>query len=195
LITLLHVARRGAAIAWLCLAVPAFAQDAAPPKPLRAATLNDLYSDETLVDARISPSGRYVAAVVRREKDDVLVVFDLVANDRKVIQRVGFDEAGKALILYMVSIRWKSDDTLLLRLRVRPEDALNFYTVSSSRLAKLGDRLFALERSTGKAIALLGDNRNAALEGAFNLGEVRSLLSSSAASARCSSRSHGPRLR
>ena len=176
-----HVARHCAAFALLCFSALVFAQDAAPApdtpaKPLRPATLNDLYGDETLVDTCISPSGRYVGAIVRRAKDDVLVVFDLTTGERKVIQRVGFDEAGKALILYMVSVQWKTDDKLLLRLRVRPEDALNFYTVSSARIGKLGDRLFAVERSNGKAVALLGDNRNAALEGAFNLGEVRSLL-------------------
>jgi dienelactone hydrolase len=175
------MARRFAAIALLCVLAPCFAQSPAPAPdtpatPLRPATLDDLYAELTLVDTAISISGRYVAAVVRREKDDVLVVFDLTTGDRKIIQRVGFDEAGKALVLYMVSVEWKTDDKLLLRLRVRPEDMLNFYTVSSSKIAKLGDRLFAVDRASGKAVALLGDNRNAALEGAFNLGEVRSLL-------------------
>jgi dienelactone hydrolase len=154
--------------------LPARAQE--PPTRLRPATLDDLYGELTLVDAAISPSGQYVAAIARLEKADVLVVFDLVTGGRKVVQKVGFDEAGKALLLYMLTVQWKTNDKLLLRLRIRPEDPLNFYTVSSARIAKLGDRLFSIDRATGKAVALLGDNRNAALEGAFNLGDIRSIL-------------------
>jgi dienelactone hydrolase len=179
---LLLRARRSAAIVLCsfflanCFAQgPAQAQDASA-KPLRPATLDDLYGELNLVDSAISPNGQYVAAIARLDKGDVLVVFDLVNGGRKVVQKVEFNEAGKGLLLYMLTVDWKTDDKLMLRLRVRPEDMLNFYTVSSARIAKLGDRLFAIERATGKAVALLGDNRNAALEGAFDLGDIRSLL-------------------
>jgi dipeptidyl aminopeptidase/acylaminoacyl peptidase len=79
-------------------------------------------------------------------------------------------------MIYMTTVLWKTDDKLLVRSRVRPEDANNFFTVSESKIAKLGDRLFSVDRATGKAIQLLGDNHNAALEGAFNLGAVKSML-------------------
>ncbi len=174
--SLLRAVRRSAALLLVCLASPSFAQNAEPPRDLRPPTLDELYSELSLVDTAISPGGRYVAAIVRRQKDDILVVFDLTTNERKILQRVGFDEAGKELMLYMVTVVWKTDDKLLLRLRVRPEDALNFFTVSSARISKLGDRLFSIDRTNGKALALLGDNRGSALEGAFNLGDVKSLL-------------------
>jgi dipeptidyl aminopeptidase/acylaminoacyl peptidase len=163
------------AIVLVCLSLPGLAQDGSATRPERAPSLDDLFSELNVVDAAISTSGRYVAAVVRLEKADVLVVFDLTTGTRKVVQRVGFAEAGKNLLLHMVSVDWKSDDRMLLRLRVRPEDVLNFYTVSSARIAKLGDRLFSVDRD-GKAVPLLGDNRNSALEGAFNLGDIRAKL-------------------
>jgi dipeptidyl aminopeptidase/acylaminoacyl peptidase len=175
LFTPLRAARRSAVIL-LCLTVPCFAQAPdTPAKPPSPASLYDLYSELNIVDTAISISGRYIAAIVRTEKSDVLVLFDLTTGDRKVIQKVGFDEAGKGLLLRMMSVEWKSDERMLLRLRVRPEDVLNFYTVSSSKIARMGDRLFAVDRN-GKAVALLGENRNAALAGAFDLGDVKSML-------------------
>jgi acetyl esterase/lipase len=169
------LARLAAAVILLCLALPAPAQEHAA-KPLRRLTLDDLYSERNIVDAAISTSGRYLAAIVRRENDDVLLTMDLTNGDRKVIQRVGFEEAGKGLKLMMSTVDWKSDERLLLRLRVRPEDPLHFFTVSSTKISKLGSRLFAINRADGKAVALLGDNRNAALEGAFDLGDIQSFL-------------------
>jgi dipeptidyl aminopeptidase/acylaminoacyl peptidase len=165
----------------LCLSTVSVAQSPAPEaaaKALRAATLDDLYAELTLVDTAISLNGRYVAAIARLEKEkaDLLVTFDLETGERKVVQRVGFDQAGKGLLLYMLSVEWKTDDKMLVRLRVRPQDVLNFFTVSEAKISKLGDRLVAVDRTTGKSVGLLADNRNAALEGAFDLGEVRSLL-------------------
>ncbi len=154
---------------------PAFAQEPGA-KPARAPTLDELYSELDLVDTSMSPSGRYVAAIVRREKDDVLLVLDLTTGERKPLQRVSFTDLGKDLLFYMVTVQWKTDDKLLLRSRVRPEDPNTFFTVSSAKISKLGDRLFAVDRNTGKAVALLGNNMNAALEGAFDLGDVKSLL-------------------
>lgn len=144
-------------------------------KSPRPPSIYDLYSELNIVDTAISRSGRYVAAIARLEKQDVLVTFDLTTGERKVVQRVGFEEAGKGLLLRMMSVDWKTDERMLLRLRVRPEDPLNFYTVSGAKIAKMGDRLFSIDRN-GKAVALLGDNRNAALEGAFDLGDIRSVL-------------------
>jgi pimeloyl-ACP methyl ester carboxylesterase len=161
------------------LMAPCFAQTPAPAdaaKSARPPTLDELYSEYTLVDTAISPSGRYVAAIVRREKDDVLVNFDLTTGERKPLQRVAFTDAGKGLMFYMTTVQWKTDDKLLLRSRVRPEDSNTFFTVSSAKISKLGSRLFSVDRATGKLVALLGDNRNAALEGAFELGDVKSLL-------------------
>ena len=139
------------------------------------ATLDDLYSELNIVDTAISPSGRYVAAIARLDKQDVLVTFDLTTGERKVIQRAAHGEAGKGLLLHMNTVDWKSDERMLLRLRVRPADVLRFFTTSEARISKLGSRLYAVDRD-GKAVGLLADNRNTALEGAFDLGDIRSKL-------------------
>src|SRR5690349_12811098 len=163
------------AAAFVSLTTASLAQDA-PAKPARAPALEELYSELNLVDTAISPSGRYVAAIVRREKDDMLLSLDLTTGERKPLQRVAFTDAGKDLLFYMATVQWKTDDKLLLRSRVRPEDSNKFFTVSSSKIAKLGDRLFSIDRATSKVVPLLGDNRNAALEGVFDLGAIKSLL-------------------
>ncbi|HUQ11728.1 MAG TPA: prolyl oligopeptidase family serine peptidase [Steroidobacteraceae bacterium] len=164
------------AAALVCLTTTGLAQDAAG-KPTRAPTLDELYSELTLVDTAISPSGRYVAAIVRREKDDILLYFDLTTGERKPLQKVAFTDAGKGLMFYMISVQWKTDEKLLLRSRVRPEDANKFFTVSSTKISKLGDRMYSVDRSTAKVVALLADNLNAsALEGVFDLGAMKSIL-------------------
>ena len=166
-----------AAVCLLAFAAPSFAQSPAPaPRPARPPTLSELYSEYDLVDTAISPSGRYVAAIIRREKDDVLLAFDLTTGERKPLRRIAFSDAGKDLMFYMVSVQWKTDDKLLMRSRVRPEDANTFFTVSMNRISTLGDRLFSVDRATGNLVALLADNRNEALVGAFDLGDVKSLL-------------------
>ncbi|HEX6636615.1 MAG TPA: hypothetical protein VF033_03065, partial [Steroidobacteraceae bacterium] len=170
-----HLCAAGLAATILVLTASAPAQqpqEAPPPPP----TLEELYSEFDLVDTAISPSGRYVAAIVRRQKDDMLLTLDLTTGERKPLQRVAFTDAGKDLLFYMATVQWKTDDKLLLRSRVRPEDSNKFFTVSSSKIAKLGDRLFSIDRATSKVVALLGDNRNAALEGVFDLGAIKSLL-------------------
>jgi dipeptidyl aminopeptidase/acylaminoacyl peptidase len=173
------MAQRGAIVLASCLYasvhLPVTAQERPDDAP-RAASLYDFYSELNVVDSAMSPSGRYIAAIVRRERDDILLVLDLAGDERKVVQRVGWEEAGKGLLLRMATVHWKSDERILLRLRVRPEDVRNFYTVSELKVSKLGDRMFSIERANGKAVPLLGDNRNAALEGAFDLGAIGSFL-------------------
>lgn len=167
--------RAVAAIAFLGLTTTSLAQDA-PARPPRAPTLDELYAERDLVDTAISPSGRYVAAIARREKDDILVTFDLTTGERKPLVRIAFTDLGKDLLFYMLTVEWKTEDKLLMRSRVRPVDSNTFFTVSEAKIAKLGDRLFSVDRATGKTIALLGDNRNAALDGVYNLGQMKSLL-------------------
>jgi dipeptidyl aminopeptidase/acylaminoacyl peptidase len=63
----------------------------------------------------------------------------------------------------------------LFRVTVRPEEGL-VLNYMSNKLYLLGDRLFAINRDGSKLVAMLADNRNAALEGAFNLGDIKSFL-------------------
>ena len=83
---------------------------------------------------------------------------------------------GKKLVMHISTVYWKSDERLLFRVSVRPEEDVVLSPAASSKIAKLGDRLFAINRDGTKLVAMLGDNRNSALEGAFNLGAIRSFL-------------------
>ena len=168
----LAAARRRAAILVLFMAAPCIAQDGTrTPRPVM---LEDLYSEVEIVDAAVSISGRYLAVIVRRDNGDNLLVVDLDTNERTIVQRVGIDDLGEGLRIQMVTVYWKTDDRMLLRTRVRPANfaKINFIRANSG---KLGDRLFAVDRA-GKAVALLGENRNAALDGAFDLGDIMSFL-------------------
>lgn len=145
---------------------------AAPSPP----TLEELYSEPTVGDAAMSPSGRYIASIVRQPTEDLLVVFDLKTNERKVAQRAGFGGVARNLVMKMAKVHWKSDERLLLRLAVRPADGVKY--LSHEKVGRLGDRLLALDRSGDNVIGLLADNRNAALDGSFNLGAIASFLPS-----------------
>jgi dipeptidyl aminopeptidase/acylaminoacyl peptidase len=146
--------------------------EAAKRRPL---ALDDLFSDLNVVDTAISTSGRYLAVILRKGENDLLVVFDLQTNEKKVIERTALRQFGKNINMHLVTVYWKSDDRLLFRLRVLPEDG-KLYSISDSKIGRLGDRLFAINRDGTNAVPLLGDNRNVALEGAFDLGNIASFL-------------------
>ena len=56
---------------------------------MRLPSLDDLYSELNIVDTAISPSGRYLAIIVRRPTDDTLAVLDeLHLCDPKVLDPV-----------------------------------------------------------------------------------------------------------
>ena len=159
---------------------PLLAQSSAPASnpPATAArplSLDDLYSDLDLADAALSPSGRYIAYIVRRPAEDLLVVMDLQTKERKPIQRSTPDQASKKLVTHIAEVSWKSDERLLFRTTVRPRQGVRL-DANSSRLDFLGDRLFAANRDGTKVVAMFAANKNAALYGAFNLGAIMSFL-------------------
>src|SRR5262249_9757285 len=137
--------------------------------------LDDLFSELNVVDSSISPSGRHLAVILRHGENDLLVVYDLQTNERKILQRAGLRSFGKNITLHMVTVYWKSDDRLLFRLRVLPDEG-KFYSISDSKMGRMGDRLFAIDRDGNHSVALMGENRNAAMEGAFDLGNIASFL-------------------
>jgi dienelactone hydrolase len=147
-----------------------------PPAATRPASLDDLYSELNIVDAAISPSGRYLAVIVRRAEDDVLATVDLQTRERNAIYRSRFDAAGKKLVMHLATAYWKSDERLLFRATIRPEEGLLLTPASTSKLEVLGNRLGAINRDGSKAMWMLGTNRGSALEGAFDLGHIGSLL-------------------
>ena len=169
-------------LALCCLAAPLFAQSSPPidapaePKPGRPLVLEDLFSELSVVDAALSPSGRYLAVIVRQPDEDRLLTYDLDTGDRKYIQRVAVNQAGQALSLRMGTVYWKSDDRILCRLHVRPSEGKDINSMPASTIGKLGDRLFAINRDGSHLVILLADNRDTALAGAFNLGDIASFL-------------------
>jgi len=163
-------------ISLILLALTSQAVLAQTTAPMRLPSLDDLYSDLNIVDTSISPSGRYLAFIVRRATDDTLAVVDLQTGEKKALQRSKPSDLGKKLVMHISAVYWKSDERLLFRVAVRPEEDALLSPAASSKIAKLGDRLFAINRDGTKLVAMLGDNRNAALEGAFDLGAIRSFL-------------------
>ena len=158
------------------LAQSAAPTPAATPEPTRLPSLDDLYSDLNIVDTSISPTGRYLAFILRRPTDDTLAVLDLQTGEKKALQRSKPADLGAKLVMHISTVYWKSDDRLLFRVSVRPEEDVTLSPAATSKITKLGDRLFAINRDGSKLVAMLGDNRNAALEGAFDLGAIRSFL-------------------
>ena len=169
--------------AWPAIASPAFAQS--PPAaatvedgsaPMRPLVLDDLFSEVTVVDAALSPSGRHLAVIVRRKEDDRLLIYDLTTGDKQYIRSVPRNSPGTALTLHLGAVYWKSDDRLLCRLHSRPAEGKNINAMPMSTIGKMGDRLFALNRDGSNLVMLLGDNREMALAGSFDLGDIASLL-------------------
>jgi acetyl esterase/lipase len=147
---------------------------AAAPAAKPTLTLSDLFADPSVPDTSISPSGRYLAAVVRNKDMDVLVVRDLKTDQRKGIAKANRKDLGEKLDVHISYVQWKTDDRLLMRLTSRPAEGVQF--LSDSKIARLGDRLMALNRDGSNVVAMLAENRNSALDGAFDLGDVRSFL-------------------
>lgn len=168
---------RSTSIALLALAVPVLAPAQAPDtqgpgitQPRRALSLEDLYAEYTVVDSALSPSGRYLAIIVRSAADDQLFVLDIETSERTLAQRAAIDEAGARSEMRMSAVYWKTDERLLFRLQIsaKSED----YAVVGKKGAKLGQRLFSVKRDGTGVVQLLGRVRDTALEGAFDLGHI-----------------------
>src|SRR4249920_207321 len=155
------------------LFVALFASAAPASDPL---TLDDLYSDPSLPDAAVSPSGRYLVAAVSRPDSDMLVLMDLEKGDRRVLTNIGHDVAGKKLDTHIVTVYWKTEERILFRVAIAPDKETRFGRASEQTVLKLGYRLFSIGRDGGNLRRLLGDNAEAALDGSLNLGRIASML-------------------
>ncbi len=163
-----------ATLLW-ALAIPAWPADPAPVTQT-ALTLDDLFSDAGAYDVAVSPSGNYLAAVVRRPDGDLLVVQDLVANQLKGITRIGHKDAGPKFDARMSAVYWKTEDRLLFRLSVSPADGVSLQQLRASGILRLGTRLIAIDRDGKNLVRLLAQNHNSELDYAFDLGEIRSMM-------------------
>lgn len=169
-------------LALCCFAHPLLAQSVPPvdakaeSRPGRPLALEDLFSELSVVDAALSPSGRHLALIARQHDEDRLLVHDLTTGERKYIQRAALSQAGPGLTLRMGAVYWKSDERILCRLHVRPNEGKSLDSMAASTLSKLGDRLFAVNRDGSDLVMLLAGTRDTALVGAFDLGDIASFL-------------------
>jgi dienelactone hydrolase len=150
-----------------------------PPPPAvskQRISLDDLYSTVKLPDVAISPSGRYLATIVRTDAVGAVLIWDLESGKYSSIARMSSDAVGKGTIARLLEVFWKTEDRLLIRLSVRPDTGARIGNFSDKKLSKLGSRLFAIDRDGGNIVGLLAANRNSALAGAFNLGAIASFL-------------------
>ncbi len=103
-------------LAGLLLALLHASASSAEPAPTSSpVTLGDLFSEEGVASASVSPSGRYIAAVVRRSDRDLVVVLD-----RREWQQQGAHEnrpqgSRRTLGARITVVLWKSEERLLFR--------------------------------------------------------------------------------
>jgi dipeptidyl aminopeptidase/acylaminoacyl peptidase len=147
----------------------AFAADSRP-------VLDDFFSDLNMVDAAVSPSGKFIASIVRRADDDILVSLDLEARKSELVQSSRHAALGKHLELHMESVEWKTDERLLVRMNLWPVEGRRVQSLASGTIGRLGKRLVSIKRDGSGFVSLLAENHDIALEGAFDRADIASLL-------------------
>lgn len=167
---------RGATFALLaCMPFMAAAQ--APSEAAKARlTLEDLYSDYNVVSADISPSGKAIAVVARRQDDDMLVAVDLATGDKKLITRFNKDAFGKQIDVHIGFVRWKTENRLLFQLQSTMNENLTIGKLSRGSILSLGNRLYAVDRDGRNVLPMLGEQYSEALVGAFDTSDIASML-------------------
>jgi dienelactone hydrolase len=139
-------------------------------------TIDDLYSEYNVVDTSLSPSGRMIAAVIRRKDDDALVWVDLASGEKKLITRINKDAFGDQIDVRLGFVTWKSDDRLLFQLHSRPNQGLRYDHMSEGNLLKLGSRLYGVNRDGKNLKPMMGDQYDDAMVGAFDTSDIASML-------------------
>jgi dienelactone hydrolase len=162
------------ACGWLTAALAQTPPAATP----RALTLDDLFAEQSVVDAAVSPSGKYISAIVRRAESDLVVLMDADTRATKVLTNIGRDVAGKNLDVRLTTIQWKSEDRILFHSHIKPDEIAGRENMrySEQTIMKMGIRLFAIGRDGGNLQRLMGENAEGALDGTLNLGRIASLL-------------------
>jgi hypothetical protein len=114
-----------ARLAIVCLALSGIPLVAAAAEPAAARlSLDDLFSDQGSTDVAVSPSGRYIAVVVRRKEDDLLALIDTGDGTLKGLTKVGVKDVGPRFDARMTSVYWKNEDRILFRSTVSPADGV-----------------------------------------------------------------------
>jgi len=139
-------------------------------------TLDDLYSQYNVIDADISPSGKLLAAAVRGKDDDALVAVDLTTGEKKLITRFNKDAFGKQIDVHIGYVMWKTEDRLLFQVQSAANEDLDYNHLSRGSIFKLGNRLYAVDRSGKNLVPMFGDQWDEALVGAFDTSDIAAML-------------------
>src|SRR6185369_13952921 len=114
-----------ARIAIVCLALSGIPLLAAAAEHAAARlSLDDLFAEQGSTDVAVSPSGRYIAAVVRRQGDDLLALIDTGDGTLKGLTKVGRKDVGPRFEARITSVYWKNEDRILFRSTVSPADGV-----------------------------------------------------------------------
>jgi dipeptidyl aminopeptidase/acylaminoacyl peptidase len=141
-----------------------------------ALSLDDIFGEVGARDVAISPSGRYLACIVRKSDGDVIIVEDLQSGSRKVVLGAGTKDLGPQFDSRVNTVLWKTDERLLFRLSITPADGVSWSSLRLNGIRKLGNRLFALDRDGKNLVRMLADNHENALNWAMDLGAIRSMM-------------------
>jgi len=142
--------------------------------PISPPTLDDFLSGADFWSPELSPSGRYVSGVVRRDDDSFLVTLDLdMAESQPQLRRMGD--------VYLNWVEWVTDDRMLLSV-TGFINARNGRWMSRAELEDLGKRdwplpftrLLATDRDGSNAVAMFAEDRKMARN--FGLSNVVSFL-------------------
>jgi acetyl esterase/lipase len=164
--------------ACLALASPlaAPAQEAAPAARKASLTLEDLYSDNNVISAHISPSGKFIAASVRSKDQDAIVMVDLATGEKKIVTKMNKDAFGNQLDVHIGYVVWKTEDRLLFQVISDANEDLDFYQLSRGSITKLGWRLFGINRDGKNLVPMFNEQWEEELVGAFDTSDIASML-------------------
>ena len=145
-------------------------EDTSPPKP----TLEDFLGPIDFWSPELSPSGKYIAGIRRKDDGEILITLDL---DDTESGPSGMD-LGDAFIEWT---EWVTDDRMLM-------SVVTYFDFNSgdrvtraqlkdpkSKIFPIGvTRIMAVDRNGGNMVVLFGDDRR--MNKNFNLGRVVSFL-------------------
>lgn len=167
---------RGLAAVFVFVLMSAFVPDRAraeaPPPP----SLEDFLSDTDFWSPELSPSGKYLASIYRRDGEDYLLVIDL--DDQNLTPQM--QRLGDTFVNWL---EWTSDDRLLVALsgymnlangkQMTRQEILDWTDKSRATPARF-TRLVSIERQSRKVIAMFGDSYQMSKN--FSLGSVTDFL-------------------
>ncbi|MCA8902314.1 MAG: S9 family peptidase [Hyphomonas sp.] len=151
---------------------PASAQTPAAPPP----SLEDFLSETDFWNPELSPSGQFLAGVLRNKGEDMLVIMDLDNPEAQT-------PAQSLEDMFVNWIEWTSDDRILVALsgymnialgRQMTREEIETWTDKSRAIPRRFTRLISIDRKTREGAAMFGDSNRMANN--FSLGSVVDFL-------------------